>query len=73
MNASASVSKAPIGAGSGRRWLTTALYLLIVLSVVAGFVALRWVATLPERVDDQQTVVVGPTRFAPDSDASGPT
>jgi 5-hydroxyisourate hydrolase-like protein (transthyretin family) len=43
---------------------------LIILSVVAGFVSLRWVSTLPERLDDQQTVVVGQTRFAPDSDAS---
>jgi 5-hydroxyisourate hydrolase-like protein (transthyretin family)/archaellum component FlaF (FlaF/FlaG flagellin family) len=53
-----------------QRWLTTALYLLIILAVVAGFVALWWVNTLPERVDDQQTVVLGQTRFAPDSDAS---
>jgi 5-hydroxyisourate hydrolase-like protein (transthyretin family)/archaellum component FlaF (FlaF/FlaG flagellin family) len=43
---------------------------LVILSVVAGFGALQWVATLPERVDDQQTIVVGSTRFAPDSDAS---
>ncbi|MDY6874681.1 MAG: alpha-2-macroglobulin family protein [Chloroflexota bacterium] len=52
------------------RCLVTAVHLLIILAVVAGFVALQWVTTLPERVDDQQTVVVGPTRFAPDSDAS---
>ena len=51
-------------------WLTTALHLLIVLAAVAGFVALQRVDTLPERVDDQQTVVLGQTRFAPDSDAS---
>jgi len=44
--------------------------LLIILTVVAGFAALWWVTTLPDRVDDQQTIVVGPTRFAPDSDAS---
>jgi len=56
--------------GMGRRWFTAALYLLIVLSVVAGFVALLWVNTMPQRVDDQQTIVVGPTRFAPDSEAS---
>ena len=55
---------------AGKRWLPTALQLLIVLTVVAGFAALRWVATLPERVDDQQTVVVGQSRFAPDSDGS---
>jgi len=55
---------------NGRRWLTTALHLFIILTVVAGFGALQWVNTLPERVDDQQTIVVGPTRFTPDSDAA---
>jgi hypothetical protein len=56
---------------TGKRWLATALYLLIILAVVAGFVALRWVTTLPERMmDEQQTIVLGQTRFAPDSDAS---
>jgi 5-hydroxyisourate hydrolase-like protein (transthyretin family) len=55
---------------SNKRWLATPLHLLIVLSVVAGFVAFQRVATLPQRLDDQQTVVVGQTRFAPGSDAS---
>jgi hypothetical protein len=55
---------------TGKPWLATALYLLIILAVVAGFVALQWVTTLPERVDEQQTIVLGQTRFAPDSDAS---
>jgi len=64
------VSHAGPPARRGKRWLATALHVLIVLTVVAGFVALQWVTTLPERVDDQQTVVVGQTRFAPDSDAS---
>jgi hypothetical protein len=53
-----------------KRWLATALHLLLLLIVVAGFVALQRVITMPDRVDDQQTVVVGQTRFAPDSDAS---
>ncbi len=53
-----------------RRWLTNALHVIVVLSIVAGFGALQWFATLPERLDDQQTIVVGPTRFAPDSDAA---
>jgi 5-hydroxyisourate hydrolase-like protein (transthyretin family) len=53
-----------------QRWLATALHALIVLSVLAGFGALRRVVTLPQRIDDQQTVVVGPARFVPDSDAS---
>ncbi len=56
--------------GPGRRWLIPVLYALIILTVVAGFAALRWVNKLPERVDDQQTVVLGRTRFTPDSDAS---
>jgi len=63
-------AKPPARARVGKRWLATALHVLIILSIVTGFVALQWVATLPERVDDQQTVVIGQTRFAPDSDAS---
>jgi len=55
---------------SSKRWRNAVLYLLIVLSVAAGFAALRWVDTLPQRVDDQQTIVVGQSRFAPDSDGS---
>lgn len=54
----------------GKRWLATALHLLLILIVVAGFVGLQRVITMPDRVDDQQTIVVGQTRFAPDSDAS---
>jgi 5-hydroxyisourate hydrolase-like protein (transthyretin family) len=53
-----------------RRWINTAFFLLIVLVVVAGFAALWWVTTLPWRVDEQQTIVVGRTRFAPDSEGS---
>jgi 5-hydroxyisourate hydrolase-like protein (transthyretin family)/archaellum component FlaF (FlaF/FlaG flagellin family) len=53
-----------------RRWINTALFVLIILAVVAGFAALWWVATLPQRVDEQQTIVVGQTRFAPDSEGS---
>ena len=55
---------------TGKRWLTAALYVLIVLMVTFGFVALWWADTLPERVDEQQTIVVGNTGFSPDSDAS---
>jgi 5-hydroxyisourate hydrolase-like protein (transthyretin family) len=62
----ASAFKSP----GGKRWLATALHLLLILIVVAGFVALQRVITMPDRVDDQQTIVVGQTRFAPDSDAS---
>jgi len=53
-----------------RRWVNTALFSLIILVVVGGFAALWWVTTLPERVDEQQTIVVGRTRFVPGSDAS---
>ena len=55
---------------AGKPWLATALHGLIILAVIAGFFALWWVTTLPDRVDDQQTIVIGPTRFTPDSDAS---
>src|SRR3970282_2095730 len=53
-----------------RRWLATALHVLIILTALAGFAALRWVINLPNRLDAQQTIIVGPTLFAPDSDAS---
>jgi hypothetical protein len=53
-----------------RHWLTTALHLVIVLAVAAGFLAFRWVATAPDRVDAQRTVLVSPDRLAPDTDAS---
>ena len=65
-----STAKPFIRTSAGKRWLATALHVLIILAVVAGFVSLHWVTTLPERMDEQQTVVVGQTRFAPDSDAS---
>jgi 5-hydroxyisourate hydrolase-like protein (transthyretin family) len=52
------------------RWLNIALHLLIVFAVVGGFASLWWVDTLPSRVDEQQTIVVGQTRFVPDSDSS---
>jgi hypothetical protein len=54
----------------GKHWLATILHALILLSVVAGFALLRWVINMPERVDEQQTMVLGQTRFVPDSDAS---
>ncbi|MBN1485318.1 MAG: hypothetical protein JXA37_11415 [Chloroflexia bacterium] len=51
-------------------WWSSALQLLIVLLVAGGLVGLQRLHTLPERIDDQQTIVVGPRQFAPDSDAS---
>jgi hypothetical protein len=53
-----------------RRWLVPAFYALTVLLVAFGFAALRWIDTLPTRVDDQQTILVGQTQLVPDSDAS---
>ena len=70
MDTQSTTAKSPAEVRATKRWLTTALHLLIVLSVVAGFAALHRTTTLPERVDEQQTVVVGQTRLAPDSDAS---
>jgi 5-hydroxyisourate hydrolase-like protein (transthyretin family) len=55
---------------AGKPWLATALHGLIILAAVIGFFALWRVTTLPDRVDDQQTIMIGPNRFAPDSDAS---
>jgi len=65
-----SASESSARTAVSRRWLATAFHLLVVLVVVAGFLALRWVATLPVRVDAQRTLLVGPSRLAPDSDAS---
>jgi 5-hydroxyisourate hydrolase-like protein (transthyretin family) len=70
MNIESPATSSHSRARANKRWLAAALYVLIILSVVAGFGALQWVATLPERMDEQQTIVVGSTRFAPDSDAS---
>ncbi len=53
-----------------RRWLNTALHLLIILAVATGFVGLWWMDSLPTRVDEQQTILVGPTRFAPGSEGA---
>ncbi|RLC61782.1 MAG: hypothetical protein DRI80_07950 [Chloroflexota bacterium] len=62
------VATSPIRAD--KRRLGIALYALVILTVVAGLAALGWMDTLPQRVDDQQTIVIGPTRLAPDSDGA---
>ncbi len=49
---------------------STGLRLLIILIIAIAFVAFWYIRTLPDRIDDQQTIVVGQTHFAPDSDAS---
>ena len=52
-----------------KRYLPTVLKLLIILIIAAGFAALWYVGTLPDRADAQQTILVGPTRLAPGSQA----
>lgn len=55
---------------SAPRCFAAVLQLLIALFVVAGFAAAWWVNTLPQRVDEQQSILLSPTRFVPDSDGS---
>jgi hypothetical protein len=54
----------------GRRWWPIVLKLLIILLIPLSIAAIRFVATMPQRVDDQQTVVLGQTRFAPGSETA---
>ncbi len=70
MDTATSPAVSPPRSQKRTRWLVIALQITVVLVVAAGFAALRWVVTLPDRLDDQQTVIIGATRFAPDSDAS---
>lgn len=53
-----------------RAYAPLALKLLIVLVVAAGFVGLWYFATLPDRADAQQTIVIGQNRFVPGSQAA---
>ncbi len=53
-----------------RRYWPTLLKLVIILIVAAGFATFWYYRTLPDRADAQQTLVFGPTRLAPDSDAA---
>ena len=48
----------------------TALKLLLIVVIGAAFAAFWYFSTLPNRADDQQTIVIGPTRFAPASEAA---
>jgi 5-hydroxyisourate hydrolase-like protein (transthyretin family) len=54
----------------GWRWWPIALKLTIILAVVLGFAALYFISTIPQRMDDQQTMVLGQTSFAPGSEAA---
>lgn len=53
-----------------RRWFPLLLQVLIVLAVAGGFLAFYHFSTLPERMDQQQTILVGPTGLTPDSEAA---
>ena len=52
------------------RWIAAATVAFVLLLVAAGFATLWWVSALPERVDEQQTILVGQTSLVPDSNAS---
>jgi hypothetical protein len=53
-----------------RPYVPTILKLLLILSIAIAFAAFWQISTLPERADAQQTIIVGPARFAPNSDAA---
>jgi uncharacterized protein YfaS (alpha-2-macroglobulin family) len=53
-----------------KRGLVAALNLVLLLPLVAGLIAYRWAETMPQRVNEQQTIVIGQSRLVPDSDAS---
>ncbi len=52
-----------------RPYLPTVLKLLLILIIAAGFAAYGYISTMPERADAQQTIVIGPDRLAPNSEA----
>ena len=52
-----------------RRYIPTVLKLLLILVIIAAFAVYWNIGTLPERADAQQTLVFGPDRLAPDSEA----
>jgi 5-hydroxyisourate hydrolase-like protein (transthyretin family) len=52
-----------------RRYLPTALKLLLIFTLAAAFVAFGYFYTLPERADAQQTIIIGPSRLTPGSEA----
>lgn len=54
---------------NSRRYVPTVLKLLLILVIIAAFAAYWNISTLPERADAQQTLVFGPDRLAPDSEA----
>ena len=53
-----------------RNFAPTALKLLIIVVIGVAFAAFWYINTLPTRADDQQTIIIGPTRFAPASEAA---
>jgi len=53
-----------------RNFAPTALKLLLIVIIGAIFAAFWRFSTLSDRADDQQTIVIGPSRFVPASDAA---
>ena len=53
-----------------RNFAPTALKLLLIIAIGLAFAAFWYINTLPTRADDQQTIIIGPTRFAPASEAA---
>lgn len=49
------------------RWIVTAA---IILSILAALGGILWYDSLPQRVDDQQTIVLGQTQFVPGSQSA---
>ena len=63
----------PHRSASLRAWwprVAIALQAFIVLAMIAGLAGLWWAANLPQRVRDQDTLVIGQDRFEPDSDGA---
>jgi len=52
------------------KYLPALSKLLIILMVAAGAITFWYINTLPDRLDAQQTLVIGPDRFAPASEAA---
>jgi 5-hydroxyisourate hydrolase-like protein (transthyretin family) len=53
-----------------RKFAPTALKLLLIVIIGAIFAAFWHFSTLSDRADDQQTIVIGPSRFVPASEAA---
>jgi uncharacterized protein YfaS (alpha-2-macroglobulin family) len=70
MNGNLNVQSLALHNHSLKRWLVAALCLVLALPMVAGLAAYRWAESIPQRANEQQTIVIGQNRLVPDSDAS---